>query len=776
MITRYGGGNNGVAEYLENGRKAEREYTREELDHRLILDGDLQTTNKIIQSIEDKGQMRYLHITLSFQESEISAETLNAVTQEYKTLFMNAYHEDEYCFYAEAHLPKIKNLFDKRTGEPVERKPHIHIVIPRTNLATEKSLNPVGDLTNTKTQEKLDAIQEYINNKYNLVSPKDAVRVSDNNYANVLSRTKGDIFNERNSDVKRAIYARLESEDIRSFSDFKTLLSEYGEVKTRNAGKAGEYLSVKLDGDKKFTNLKNPLFSKQYVESRELPLVKPTEKQISARLDAWTSRASHEIKHIYPASARIREAYKSLAEHDRKTFLNERISNYDHINKLNKENAEPARGRQGSHERSFDPASRLDRVKTGIGLPRLPQRGLVYGINGRAAPTESVGVLPDNVERDLAKRLQDKQHTGSEMRRDSDRQFTERGLKTIEQSSLLHELSYQQLNKEAESNEIATMAVIRKEIDPERFLSAVAREFNVNAASHAVSKAQDGSPRFSVGNRNLNASDFLTKHLNLSWNDAKQFLLKTYEEQKAQESVKNSSEILRKFIRDEKNKMYADLREMRKELRSVPTSEREVAKGELVYKKLTTLESLAELEKEGQNAIAAYSEPQQSEGAAQDATEQPKEAIFVVKFPKSELNEHIRPFSSMKEAITYSKTVSMLHGIDAHEASVQAVDKAIAESKGLHEAVKDAVAVPRHELERAQGREVSEQDGKILEAIDKYQDKHFSEGIGFNREEIESELLNHNLTIDFAESRLEHKFKEEKTRCNEQERDNGMER
>ncbi|EMV3982575.1 relaxase/mobilization nuclease domain-containing protein, partial [Escherichia coli] len=392
MITRYGGGNNGVAEYLENGRKAEREHTREELDHRLILDGDLQTTNKIIQSIEDKGQMRYLHITLSFQESEISAETLNAVTQEYKTLFMNAYHEDEYCFYAEAHLPKIKNIVDVRTGEPVERKPHIHIVIPRTNLATEKSLNPVGDLTNTKTQEQLDAIQEYINNKYHLVSPKDAVRVSDNNYANVLSRTKGDIFNERNSDVKRDVYARLESENIRSFSDFKTLLTEYGEVKTRNEGKAGEYLSVKLDGDKKFTNLKNPLFSKQYVESRELPLVKPTEKQISARLEAWTGRASHEIKHIYPASSRIREVYKSLNEHDRKTFLNERIKNYDHSNQLNKEHAEPARGRQGSNERGFNPASRLDRVKTGIGLPRMPQRGLVYGINGRAAPTESVSI------------------------------------------------------------------------------------------------------------------------------------------------------------------------------------------------------------------------------------------------------------------------------------------------------------------------------------------------------------------------------------------------
>ena len=63
-----------------------------------------------------------------------------------------------------------------------------------------------------------------------------------------------------------------------------------------------------------------------------------------------------------------------------------------------------------------------------------------------------------------------------------------------------------------------------------------------------------------------------------------------------------------------------------------------------------------------------------------------------------------------------------------------------------------------------------------MDAIDKYQDKHFSEGLGFNRTEMETELLNHNLTVDFAENRLEHNFKEEKTRHNEQERDNGMER
>ncbi|EGH3654119.1 relaxase [Salmonella enterica] len=1080
MITRYGGGNTGIAEYLENGRKAEREYTRDELDHRLILDGDLQTTNKVIQSIEDKGQERYLHITLSFQEKEISAETLKSVTQEYKALFMNAYHEDEYCFYAEAHLPKIKNLVDNRTGELVERKPHIHIVIPRTNLVTERSMNPVSDLTNTKTQEQLDAIQEYINNKYNLVSPKDAVRVSEQNYANVLSRTKGDLFNERNNDVKRAIYTRLESENIRSFSDFKTLLSEYGDVKIRNSGKAGEYLSVKLDGDKKFTNLKNPLFSKQYVESRELPLIKPTEKQISARLEAWTSRASHEIKHIYPASSRIREAYKALDDKGKAHFLAERIKSYDEKNKLNKRNIEQTRGRQSRNERGFNPASRFDRIKAGIGLSHMPQRGLVHGINGRAAAPEFVSVLSNHEQRDMAEQLQERQRINQTMRRDTDRRFIERGIKTIEQSSVLYEHLFYKLNKEAEINEISTMLQVRKELDPERFLSGVALSFNVKSDSYKISKANDGSPRFAVGNRNLNASDFLTKHLNLSWADAKQFLVKTYSEQLSNKpydkvkttnrltpklsterfnSLKSSNKTLRDFVRNEKQKMYTDLRMMRKDLRDIPKNEREVAKGILVYKKLTTLETLAEMENEGRNLISQYhlnwnkdkdpmkaldklknyinreeengimaNEPEVSlekavesqrkieevrrnnarlkdlvmdkrdgkiiyrdqetespvftdkgdfvvsgknptkeeigvmldyskekfggvlkltgsnefkeqcalvaaekgmnvilrpekyqtlmletkaeleSGRVEKETQQQNDlsnehandkdltiekgavehdkepilptdykieendrvhlndkkeiylvsndgneniglvfhskdeaisyfekskelaitrmetnqtdtfesslivaktipinelesykegtlaefnkpyeviadsqkefdsALYVVSFPKAELNENIRTFESVAQAIDYKDKVSMLHGLNPKDAEIGSIPRGVLTVDNIQNAAKDAVPVPRHELERAQGRDVNEQDGKILEAIDQYQDKFVAEGLDFDRASVEAELLHHDLTRDVAEDRLEQKYTEEKAAHSEKERDAGLER
>ncbi|RAP69533.1 mobB relaxase/mobilization domain protein [Candidatus Erwinia dacicola] len=33
---------------------------------------------------------------------------------------------------------------DRKTGESVDRKPHIHIVIPRKNLLSGNEMNPVG--------------------------------------------------------------------------------------------------------------------------------------------------------------------------------------------------------------------------------------------------------------------------------------------------------------------------------------------------------------------------------------------------------------------------------------------------------------------------------------------------------------------------------------------------------------------------------------------------------------------------------------------------------
>lgn len=49
MLIRVSGYKNGVKEYLEEGNKAGRDYSREELDERVILSGDLDLTQRIYQ-------------------------------------------------------------------------------------------------------------------------------------------------------------------------------------------------------------------------------------------------------------------------------------------------------------------------------------------------------------------------------------------------------------------------------------------------------------------------------------------------------------------------------------------------------------------------------------------------------------------------------------------------------------------------------------------------------------------------------------------------------
>ncbi len=270
MLIRCKGYNSGVKEYLEEGRKSGRELTRDELDERIILDGNLDLTEMIYKSIPDKGQDRYLTFTLSFKEEQIDEEKLSEITQEFKSFLMKSYTSEEYNFYAEAHIPKIKTMEDRKTGESVDRKPHIHIVIPRKNLLSGNEMNPVGSY---KQNEKyLEAFQEFINQKYVLESPRENMRMTPTGYADMLSRYKGDEFRAKNKEFKLKILQRIQEKGIRTRQSFYNLVAEYGETKIRNAGKENEYIAVKLDGDKKFTNMKETIFSDEFIVNRKAAL------------------------------------------------------------------------------------------------------------------------------------------------------------------------------------------------------------------------------------------------------------------------------------------------------------------------------------------------------------------------------------------------------------------------------------------------------------------------------------------------------------------------
>ena len=56
MLIRVLGGSEGIADYLVNGQKQGREYSRDELDERVILDGDLELTDAIINGMEKEGE------------------------------------------------------------------------------------------------------------------------------------------------------------------------------------------------------------------------------------------------------------------------------------------------------------------------------------------------------------------------------------------------------------------------------------------------------------------------------------------------------------------------------------------------------------------------------------------------------------------------------------------------------------------------------------------------------------------------------------------------
>lgn len=245
MLIRVRGHNDGIKEYLEKGQKHDREFARDEMDERVILAGDLDLTDALIQSIATDAE-RYLHITLSFKEDELSREVLAEITRDFEAFMFNAFRPGEYNFYAEAHVPKLKSYADRKTGELVERKVHIHVVVPSENLLTGRRLNPFGKVE--QQTRFLEAFQEHVNAKYGLASPRDNRRVAFTDASEMLSRYKGDAFDGANRELKAAILDAMLARDIVRYEDFRALLTEFGQTRTRNAGRGSEYENVKLPG------------------------------------------------------------------------------------------------------------------------------------------------------------------------------------------------------------------------------------------------------------------------------------------------------------------------------------------------------------------------------------------------------------------------------------------------------------------------------------------------------------------------------------------------
>ena len=337
MLIRVRGYHDGIKAYLEDGQKQDREFERDEMDERVILAGDLTLTNDIIQSMDTTAE-RYINVTLSFKEDEVSREVLADIVREFEAFAFAAYRPDEYNFYAEAHVPRLKSYADRRSGELVERKVHLHVVIPEVNLLTGHRLEPFGKVD--RHHRFLEAFQEHINAKYGLASPKDNRRVQFTDASEMISRYKGDVFAPMNRELKATILEALMSRDITRYEDFRAMLNEFGATRTRNAGRDGEYENVKPPGAAKGVNLREFVFSREFIEldaddkrdaldqNVHAEYVEPgvpraTQQHYLDALYEWADTRAREIKYLNSGSS-FYKTYQAASPTEQRRILEHR--------------------------------------------------------------------------------------------------------------------------------------------------------------------------------------------------------------------------------------------------------------------------------------------------------------------------------------------------------------------------------------------------------------------------------------------------------------------
>ena len=483
MIVRFSGGSSGIGEYLLQGRKAGREETREQLDERMVLDGDLGITDRIIKGMQTEGE-RYLHITLSFAEDRIPRETLQAINEEFKDFLMAAHQADEYNWYAEAHLPRIQNYRDVRTGEMVERLTHLHVVIPEINLLSGGRLCPTGLIR--LNEDYLDAFQELTNQKYGLASPKDEDRrrAEAPGKNAFISRYKGDEFELPQSETRRRIVDAIVDRDIRSTDDLVEFLKTMGEVRVRKAGTAGEFLNLKVTGAAKGINLKGALYQGAFLalpKDKKLEFAlggklergthvqpKRSREDLDALVQVWREIRSLEVKHI--KEDKKRKSYRQYTELSPS-------EKREHLTKKEREFQQRHRGREP------------------VDLEIEPTR--VQDLRARA-----------DIRLDPPVQQEPAVSTAEQARVEAEREKTEKT------NAFLSEWQ-----------------IIKRDLDPGRLLKKVEANHGVNPTHYDVTGSTEGAPRIRAGTRNYNVADFLTKELHLSWQQASAILKETYREQ-----------------------------------------------------------------------------------------------------------------------------------------------------------------------------------------------------------------------------------------------------
>lgn len=176
-------------------------FTRDELDERVILDGDLELTDTIIKGMEKEGE-RYLYSNACLQRGCLRPRSDARACERLQTICNERLRCRRIQLLRRGAFTETQELHQPANRGIMERKPHIHIVIPEQNLLSGQNPQPVW--SSGAANEIPEAFQEHANAKYGLASPKDNRRTEFTSESEIISRYKGDLFQGSAKGTERA--------------------------------------------------------------------------------------------------------------------------------------------------------------------------------------------------------------------------------------------------------------------------------------------------------------------------------------------------------------------------------------------------------------------------------------------------------------------------------------------------------------------------------------------------------------------------------------------
>jgi len=546
MLIRVSGGSSGIVQYLANGRKSGRLYSRDELDQRVELHGKLASIDAILDSFDPQGgHEKYMHITLSFKEPHIDQEILQKIDSDFRQFIFAACREDEFAYYSEAHLPKIKALRDIN-GDEYSRFPHIHVVIPEYNLYTGKVDRHLGKRENLL--HYINAFQELVNHKYGLESPKDNVREISTGREEILNRYKlqpDSTVKEIKSEIFRLI---REHPEITSVDILAEVIKPFGKVTVRDSKKfGGKYLNLQIAGKDKGINLKDAVFLDAYLVSRDKAVTQQFDSEAHQELyDRWLDYGAREARFLRNASKRDRAAYSQMNSEEKKDWLTVRWIKHEAMLDALVKGEEPRKPANiveiGDTRTAYpdvasiafvkdlpfvDELRHIDDIPHIYDLPHFGDNFYIHNEDnherherfGRTHPEDSKGAGRFHLH-DL---VGNEEGTPAHL-------YPSPAARTISTAGRIRG----ELNKAIEEKEPSWSELINT-LDTRHLLDYLAYHYALNTDSLRIERNKSGHERIADDGRRYSPSDFLTRRMNMTWPEARMVLQTIHAQQQTVE-------------------------------------------------------------------------------------------------------------------------------------------------------------------------------------------------------------------------------------------------